>query len=60
MDHNEPAGGSLEFVVPRDVTDGFINHRRENYRFRYSRPEQHPLTPLIQVAGAGTDGWSVW
>ncbi|XP_051502173.1 kinesin-like protein KIF6 isoform X2 [Myxocyprinus asiaticus] len=29
----EEQGGSLEFVVPRDLADGFINNKRENYKF---------------------------
>lgn len=39
VDHNEQTGqtgASLDFVIPRDVTDGFVNNRRESYRFRYS------------------------
>lgn len=30
----EEQGSSLEFVVPRDLADGFINNKRENYNFR--------------------------
>ncbi|XP_052009385.1 kinesin-like protein KIF6 isoform X2 [Xyrauchen texanus] len=29
----EEQGGSLEFGVPRDLADGFINNKRENYKF---------------------------
>ncbi|KAG1944180.1 kinesin-like protein KIF9 [Pimephales promelas] len=28
---------SLEFVVPRDLADGFINNKRENYNFRFQK-----------------------
>ncbi len=32
--HCEEQGGSLEFVIPRDLADGIINNKRENYKFR--------------------------
>ncbi|KAG8432111.1 hypothetical protein GDO86_017843 [Hymenochirus boettgeri] len=33
---NEEAGSSfLEVVVPRDLSDGFINNKRESYKFRF-------------------------
>lgn len=35
VDNEEQSGGSLEFVVPRDLADGFINNKRESYRFRW-------------------------
>ncbi|XP_058604704.1 kinesin-like protein KIF6 isoform X3 [Onychostoma macrolepis] len=35
--HCEEEGGSLEFVVPRDLADGVINNKRENYKFRFQR-----------------------
>uniref|UniRef100_A0A8C4RJ98 Kinesin-like protein n=1 Tax=Erpetoichthys calabaricus TaxID=27687 RepID=A0A8C4RJ98_ERPCA len=28
---------SLEFLVPRDLADGFINNKRESYRFRFQK-----------------------
>lgn len=28
---------SLEFVVPRDLADGFINNKRENFKFRFQK-----------------------
>uniref|UniRef100_A0AAR2KGS5 Kinesin-like protein n=1 Tax=Pygocentrus nattereri TaxID=42514 RepID=A0AAR2KGS5_PYGNA len=31
------SGGRLEFVVPRDLADGFINNKRESYRFRFQK-----------------------
>ncbi|KAI2654650.1 Kinesin-like protein KIF6 [Labeo rohita] len=34
---SEEQGGSLEFVVPRDLADGVINNKRENYKFRFQR-----------------------
>ncbi|XP_056111059.1 kinesin-like protein KIF6 [Rhinichthys klamathensis goyatoka] len=33
----EEQGSSLEFVVPRDLADGFINNKRENYNFRFQK-----------------------
>ncbi|XP_026857259.2 kinesin-like protein KIF6 isoform X4 [Electrophorus electricus] len=35
VDNEEHSGGSLEFVIPRDLADGFINNKRESYRFRF-------------------------
>ncbi|TSM77407.1 Kinesin-like protein KIF6 [Bagarius yarrelli] len=37
VDNEEQRGGSLEFVIPRDLTDGFINNKRESYRFRFQK-----------------------
>ncbi|XP_048046588.1 kinesin-like protein KIF6 [Megalobrama amblycephala] len=33
----EEQGSNLEFVVPRDLADGFINNKRENYKFRFQK-----------------------
>ncbi|XP_026085153.1 kinesin-like protein KIF6 isoform X1 [Carassius auratus] len=33
----EEQSGSLEFVVPRDLADGVINNKRENYKFRFQK-----------------------
>uniref|UniRef100_A0A4W6CEN4 Kinesin family member 6 n=1 Tax=Lates calcarifer TaxID=8187 RepID=A0A4W6CEN4_LATCA len=30
-------GASLEFVVPRDLADGFVNNKRECYKFRFQK-----------------------
>ncbi|XP_072546377.1 kinesin-like protein KIF6 isoform X2 [Salminus brasiliensis] len=35
--NEEPGGGRLEFVIPRDLADGFINNKRESYRFRFQK-----------------------
>ncbi|KAF5896227.1 kinesin-like protein KIF6, partial [Clarias magur] len=35
--NEEQGGGSLEFVIPRDLADGFINNKRESYRFRFQK-----------------------
>ncbi|XP_027027796.2 kinesin-like protein KIF6 isoform X3 [Tachysurus fulvidraco] len=37
VDNEEQSGCSLEFVVPRDLADGFINNKRESYRFRFQK-----------------------
>ncbi|XP_036398153.1 kinesin-like protein KIF6 [Megalops cyprinoides] len=36
-DDEEKAGSTLEFVVPRDLADGFINNKKESYRFRFQK-----------------------
>uniref|UniRef100_A0A3P8UIF5 Kinesin family member 6 n=1 Tax=Cynoglossus semilaevis TaxID=244447 RepID=A0A3P8UIF5_CYNSE len=30
-------GASLEFVVPKDLADGFVNNKKECYRFRFQK-----------------------
>ncbi|XP_054470457.1 kinesin-like protein KIF6 [Anoplopoma fimbria] len=35
VDNGEPTGASLEFLVPRDVAEGFVNNKRECYKFRF-------------------------
>ncbi|XP_060788816.1 kinesin-like protein KIF6 [Neoarius graeffei] len=37
VDNEEQSGSSLEFVIPRDLADGFINNKREGYRFRFQQ-----------------------
>ncbi|XP_034015745.1 kinesin-like protein KIF6 [Thalassophryne amazonica] len=37
VDNEDQAGAMLEFVVPRDLADGFINNKRENYKFRFKK-----------------------
>ncbi|XP_034164034.2 kinesin-like protein KIF6 isoform X1 [Pangasianodon hypophthalmus] len=37
VDNEEQSGGSLEFILPRDLADGFINNKRESYRFRFQK-----------------------
>ncbi|KAK3563225.1 hypothetical protein QTP86_018278 [Hemibagrus guttatus] len=43
VDNEEQSGGSLEFVVPRDLADGFINNKRESYRFRFQKVFDHNI-----------------
>ncbi|XP_068607936.1 kinesin-like protein KIF6 [Brachionichthys hirsutus] len=33
----EQIGASLEFTVPRDLDDGFVNNKRERYKFRFQK-----------------------
>ncbi|KAM8914957.1 kinesin-like protein KIF6 isoform 5-T5 [Spinachia spinachia] len=35
VDNNEPTGAFLEFLVPRDQAEGFVNNKRECYKFRF-------------------------
>ncbi|KAM9355024.1 kinesin-like protein KIF6 [Pholidichthys leucotaenia] len=35
--NEETLGASLEFVVPKDLTDGFVNNKRECYKFRFQK-----------------------
>ncbi|KGL89537.1 Kinesin-like KIF6, partial [Charadrius vociferus] len=37
IDDNEKALSSLEIIVPRDLADGFINNKRENYKFKFQK-----------------------
>ncbi|XP_023250493.1 kinesin-like protein KIF6 [Seriola lalandi dorsalis] len=37
VDNEERIGASLEFVVPRDLADGFVNNKRECYKFRFQK-----------------------
>uniref|UniRef100_A0A087XRW3 Kinesin family member 6 n=1 Tax=Poecilia formosa TaxID=48698 RepID=A0A087XRW3_POEFO len=48
VNHEEETGGSLEFLVPRDLADGIVNHKRENYKFRFRKVfEQHIKQDVI-------------
>ncbi|XP_020503678.2 kinesin-like protein KIF6 [Labrus bergylta] len=37
VDNEDQTGASLEFVIPRDLADGFVNNKRECYRFRFQK-----------------------
>ncbi|XP_058470449.1 kinesin-like protein KIF6 [Solea solea] len=37
VDNEEQTGASVEFVVPRDLADGFVNNKRECYKFRFQK-----------------------
>lgn len=34
IDEDEKLTPSLEILLPRDLADGFVNNKRENYRFK--------------------------
>ncbi|KAI1895161.1 hypothetical protein AGOR_G00103450 [Albula goreensis] len=36
-DEENRVGSTLEFVVPRDLADGFINNKKESYLFRFQK-----------------------
>ncbi|KAM4042914.1 kinesin-like protein KIF6 isoform 1-T1 [Anomaloglossus baeobatrachus] len=35
INNEETAASSLEIIVPRDLADGFVNNKRESYKFRF-------------------------
>ncbi|XP_041704283.1 kinesin-like protein KIF6 isoform X3 [Coregonus clupeaformis] len=35
VDNEEPTGSLLEFLVPKDLADGFVNNKKETYKFRF-------------------------
>ncbi|XP_038825461.1 kinesin-like protein KIF6 [Salvelinus namaycush] len=35
VDNEEPTGSILEFLVPKDLADGFVNNKKETYKFRF-------------------------
>nr|XP_046268923.1 kinesin-like protein KIF6 isoform X2 [Scatophagus argus] len=37
VDNEEQTGASVEFVLPRDLADGFVNNKRECYKFRFQK-----------------------
>ncbi|XP_061599259.1 kinesin-like protein KIF6 [Cololabis saira] len=37
VDNEGQTGSSLEFVVPRDMAAGFVNNKRESYKFRFQK-----------------------
>uniref|UniRef100_A0A6I8P0S4 Kinesin family member 6 n=1 Tax=Ornithorhynchus anatinus TaxID=9258 RepID=A0A6I8P0S4_ORNAN len=38
VDEDENSTASeLEIIVPRDLADGFVNNKRESYRFRFQK-----------------------
>uniref|UniRef100_UPI0037E93C34 kinesin-like protein KIF6 n=1 Tax=Semicossyphus pulcher TaxID=241346 RepID=UPI0037E93C34 len=37
VDNEDQTGASLEFVVPRDLAEGFVNNKRECYKFRFQK-----------------------
>ncbi|XP_030574938.1 kinesin-like protein KIF6 isoform X2 [Archocentrus centrarchus] len=37
VDNENQTGASLEFFVPKDLADGFVNNKRECYKFRFQK-----------------------
>ncbi|XP_037698804.1 kinesin-like protein KIF6 isoform X2 [Choloepus didactylus] len=37
INEDEKSTPSLEIILPRDLADGFVNNKRENYRFKFQR-----------------------
>ncbi|CAG5866202.1 unnamed protein product [Menidia menidia] len=37
VDNDQQTGACLEFLVPRDLADGFVNNKRECYKFRFKK-----------------------
>uniref|UniRef100_A0A4X1SQ10 Kinesin-like protein n=1 Tax=Sus scrofa TaxID=9823 RepID=A0A4X1SQ10_PIG len=37
IDEDEKLAPSLEIILPRDLADGFVNNKRESYRFKFQR-----------------------
>ncbi|XP_036271250.1 kinesin-like protein KIF6 [Pipistrellus kuhlii] len=37
IDEDEKVAPSLEIILPRDLADGFVNNKRESYRFKFQR-----------------------
>ncbi|XP_055672347.1 kinesin-like protein KIF6 [Falco peregrinus] len=37
VDNDEESLSSLEIVVPHDLADGFVNNKRESYRFKFQK-----------------------
>uniref|UniRef100_A0A803XVD0 Kinesin motor domain-containing protein n=1 Tax=Meleagris gallopavo TaxID=9103 RepID=A0A803XVD0_MELGA len=34
---DEKSASSLEIIVPRDLADGFVNNKRESYKFKFQK-----------------------
>ncbi|XP_040408926.1 kinesin-like protein KIF6 isoform X1 [Cygnus olor] len=37
VDDDEKSVSSLEIIVPHDLADGFVNNKRENYKFKFEK-----------------------
>ncbi|XP_025915618.1 kinesin-like protein KIF6 [Apteryx rowi] len=37
VDDDETSVSSLEIIVPRDLADGFVNNKRESYKFKFQK-----------------------
>ncbi|XP_044867927.1 kinesin-like protein KIF6 isoform X2 [Mauremys mutica] len=63
---DEKSASSLEITVPRDLADGFVNNKRESYKFKFQKifdqeAKQDPVfesiaKPVAECALAGYNG----
>ncbi|XP_067420873.1 kinesin-like protein KIF6 isoform X2 [Emydura macquarii macquarii] len=37
VEEDEKSASSLEIIVPRDLADGFVNNKRESYKFKFQK-----------------------
>uniref|UniRef100_A0A667G3X1 Kinesin family member 6 n=1 Tax=Lynx canadensis TaxID=61383 RepID=A0A667G3X1_LYNCA len=37
IDEDEKLTPSLEIIVPHDLADGFVNNKRQSYKFKFQR-----------------------
>ncbi|XP_076026680.1 kinesin-like protein KIF6 [Genypterus blacodes] len=44
VDNQEQTGSSLEFVLPRELADGFVNNKRESYKFKFQKVFDQGIT----------------
>ncbi|XP_039384203.1 kinesin-like protein KIF6 isoform X2 [Mauremys reevesii] len=63
---DEKSASTLEIIVPRDLADGFVNNKRESYKFKFQKifdqeAKQDPVfesiaKPVAECALAGYNG----
>ncbi|XP_057716169.1 kinesin-like protein KIF6 isoform X4 [Corythoichthys intestinalis] len=66
VNNEDPASSSLEFVVPKEVADGFVNNKRECFNFRFQKVFdqatkqdeifEHIAKPVAESVLAGYNG----
>uniref|UniRef100_A0A3Q2G551 Kinesin family member 6 n=1 Tax=Cyprinodon variegatus TaxID=28743 RepID=A0A3Q2G551_CYPVA len=57
VDQKADTDASLEFLVPRDLADGFVNNKRERYKFRQSVLQKILLLFIVPCSAlAGYNG----
>uniref|UniRef100_A0A4W2C319 Kinesin family member 6 n=1 Tax=Bos indicus x Bos taurus TaxID=30522 RepID=A0A4W2C319_BOBOX len=47
IDEDEKLTPSLEIILPRDLADGFVNNKRESYRFNAELQDASNTQPLL-------------
>ncbi|CAB1331337.1 unnamed protein product, partial [Coregonus sp. 'balchen'] len=62
VDNEEPTGSLLEFLVPKDLADGFVNNKKETYKFRFQEVfdqtvKQEDIFEAIAKPVADRTGW---